>query len=454
MNRTSRPPFPGHTAAHHDRDGLDRVHHDHVRLMRGIRAALLPGPHDPRGAPLPARPWLRIPIVLLLAALAIGFTGGSIAIYIVEDGRPSGVSTLLGLLHAGPILLAVVRPLAAWRICAAGLLLAVPLVQNGFWPWTVTAFLALLVILFLVSLSCDREVLLGVGAVTVGGLIGPAALLDMQGWFGAILAGIVLVVLTFGDAVGGRRTAEAILRRQEELRRRDLARQAVLEERARIARELHDVVAHHMSVIAMQAEAAPYKIPELPEPARQTFGVVRDAAREALAETRRVVGLLRSDDEDAERAPQPGLDRLEDLLAGARASGLSVNVTVVGVPRPLAAVVDLSAFRIVQESLSNAARYAPGSRVMIEIRYGPQRLRVTVADDGPRGTPEEPVRSEHGGGHGLVGMRERVAMLGGALRAGPGEERGWTVVADLPYGDTGDPRDIGSSRDDSGADRR
>jgi signal transduction histidine kinase len=429
MNRPSRPPGSGH-ADRHDLVRHPAEHHDHARLLRGARAALVPGPHDPRGAPLPAQLWLRIPVLLFLFALAIGFTGGSIAIPIVAEHRAPGPSTLLGLLQAAPLLLVALRPLLAWRIAAAGLLLGVLQVRGEFWPWPVTAFLAQLLILFIVAMACDREVLLGVGSVTIAGLIVPAVLFGMAGWFGAILAGLVLVVLAFGDAVSGRRTAEAILREQEELRRQDLARQAVLEERARIARELHDVVAHHMSVIAMQAEAAPYKIPDLPDAARHTFHVVRDAAREALTETRRVVGLLRSDDDGAERAPQPGLDRLDDLVSGARRSGLSVNVAVVGVPRPLAAGVDLSAFRIVQESLSNAARYAPGARVVIEIRYGRERLRVSVTDDGPRSTPEE----SHGGGHGLVGMHERVTMLGGALAAEPRPEGGWAVTAELPYG--------------------
>ncbi|MFI0356668.1 sensor histidine kinase [Actinomadura sp. 9N407] len=425
MSEPSRPQW-------HDRPYRpDPERHDHARLLQGIRAALLPGPHDPHTTMLPSRMWLRTPILLLLLAMTIGFTAGSIAIPIEVDHRSPGISALLGVLQAAPLLLAVTRPLAAWRLSAAGFFIGVLMVRGvGFWPWPVTAFLAHLAILFFVSLACDRETLVGVGAVSIGGLLGPAVLFGMPGWFAAILAGVVLVVLAFGDAVGGRRTAEAIVREQEQLRRQDLARQAVLEERARIARELHDVVAHHMSVIAMQAEAAPYKIPDLPDAARQTFGVVRDAAREALTETRRVVGLLRSDDETVERAPQPGLERLDDLVAAARRSGLAVGVTVVGVPRPLAVGVDLSAFRIVQESLSNAARYAPGSRVQIEVRYGQSSLRVTVVDDGPRSTPEE----SQGGGHGLVGMHERVAMLDGTLTAGGRPEGGWSVVADVPYG--------------------
>ncbi|OLT27140.1 hypothetical protein BJF79_42775 [Actinomadura sp. CNU-125] len=413
------------------------------RLTAGVRSAVLPGGDEPGVTLLPAHPALRYPLMAFLLALTIGFTAGSIAISVVADEMDPGVAWPLGVLQAAPLIFAARWPLRAWRTAAAGMLLIV-LVRHGegFMPWPVTAILAMVVILFFVGVGCDRETTVGVGAVTIAGVFAPAVLFGTPGWFGTILAGLAALALTFGDAVGGRHSAMAELRRREEQHREDLARQAVLEERARIARELHDVVAHHMSVIAMQAEAAPYKIPELPDAARQTFGVVRDAAREALTETRRVVGLLRSADEGAERTPQPGLDLLDDLVSTARRSGLSVATVVTGLPRPLNAGVDLSAYRIVQESLSNAARYAPGSRVHIEVKYGTESLRVTVTDDGARSTPAE----SHGGGHGLVGMRERAMMLGGDLQAGPiggegdGEgdadgRSGWTVVAELPYGD-------------------
>ncbi|MDL4777310.1 MULTISPECIES: sensor histidine kinase [Thermomonosporaceae] len=406
-------------------------HHGRPRLLRGMWAAAVPGPRDPVATMLPGRNLLRVPIVIALVGMTIGFTAGSIAILINVEHVNTGLSWPLGVMQAGPLLFAARWPLQAWRVAAAGLLAGVVVNSGGLWPWPVTGFLALVVILFFNGVGCDRETTIGVGAVTIAGTLVPAVLRGMPGWFAMILAGIVIVVLTFGDAVGGRYSLEEELRRRAEQHRQDLARQAVLEERARIARELHDVVAHHMSVIAMQAEAAPYKIPDLPDDAKQTFGVVRDAAREALTETRRVVGLLRADDEGAERAPQPGLDRLDELAGATRRSGLSVTVTVVGLPRPLNAGVDLSAYRIVQESLSNASRYAPGARVGVEIRYGPKRLRVSVDDDGARTTPG---RSD-GGGHGLVGMRERVTMLGGTLTAGPADGAGWSVVAELPYGD-------------------
>ncbi|WP_141576396.1 sensor histidine kinase [Actinomadura sp. WMMA1423] len=410
----------------------DRPAPGRTRLAAGVRAALVPGQDEPAVVLLPAHPALRIPILLILLALTIGFTAGSIAIAITQYHVNAELAWPLGVLQAAPLVFAARWPLAAWRAATGGMLLTVFVRHGeGFMPWPVTAILALVVILFFVGVGAARQTTVGVGAVTIVGVLAPAVLFGTPGWFGMILAGIVAVTLTFGDAVGGRHSAVEELRLREEQHRRDLARQAVLEERARIARELHDVVAHHMSVIAMQAEAAPFKIPELPDAARQTFGVVRDAAREALTETRRVVGLLRADDEGAERAPQPGLERLDDLVGAARRSGLAVASTVVGMPRPLDAGVDLSAYRIVQESLSNACRYAPGSRVHVEVRYGTDTLVVSISDDGARTAPEE----SQGGGHGLVGMRERVAMLGGRIDAGPREDRGWAVVAELPYGD-------------------
>jgi signal transduction histidine kinase len=402
-----------------------------TRLLAGVRSALLPGGDGPPVTLLPGRRLLRVPILALLAALTIGFTAGSIAIAIEVYHVSTGLAWPLGVLQATPLLFAARWPLAAWRVAAAGLLLTVFARHGeGFMPWPVTAILALVVILFFTGVGSDRQTAVGVGAVTVAGVLVPAVLFGMPGWFAMILAGVAAIALTFGDAVGGRHSAVEELRRREEQHRQDLARQAVLEERARIARELHDVVAHSVSVIAIQSDAAEAALDRDAELARAPLRNIRVTAGEALTETRRVVGLLRTEDEGAERAPQPGLDRLDDLVAAARRAGLSVATVVVGMPRPLNAGVDLSAYRIVQESLSNASRYAPGSRVHVEVKYGPEALAVSVTDDGPRSTPEE----SQGGGHGLVGMRERVTMLGGRLDAGP-RGAGWSVAAELPYGD-------------------
>jgi signal transduction histidine kinase len=421
-----------------------RTHHPYAAekwavLRQAIPDALCRAPGEPPRTVLPRRRWLRWPLLFLLTVLSLGWTAGAIAIplNVFDPLPPPVIPWLIGPLQAAPLLLAARRPLVAWRISAAGLLLGAVLLQDRyFWPWPVTAWLAFVLILFLVGVGHGKSTNTAVGLLTLLGLLVPGVVIGgMPGWFGLILAGIVLIALAFGDALGGRYAAELSLAEQEALRLQTLAEQARLEERARIARELHDVVAHHMSVIAMQAEAAPYKIPDLPPAAADTFTIVRDAARDALAETRRVVGLLRSADEGAEKRPQPGLDLLEELAGAARQAGLTVDLTIVGVPRPLPAGLDLSAYRIVQESLSNAARYAPGAKVGVEIRYQRQELVVRVSDDGPHGTPQEP-----GGGHGLVGMRERATMLGGTLHAGPdGPAGGWLIEGVLPYGEESAP---------------
>jgi signal transduction histidine kinase len=407
------------------------------RLARSAVAAVLDAvvgaPAAPaHGWPPPAGGWRRVLPVVVGAALAIGFGGGAIA-QLIAEGVAADLATLLGVAQCAPLLLAVRSPLAAWRVMAVGLLGGVlALAGHGLpWPWPVTSSLALVLVLFLVAASYDRRVVVGVGLVTALGVILPARVAGMPLWLGLLLWGVASAVLAFGDALGGRRAAETRLAEQSALRRQDLARQAVLEERGRIARELHDVVAHHMSMIAIQAEAAPHKITDLSPEAERTLDAIRGAARQALAETRRVVGLLRDDGDAPERVPRPGLDQLDDLVARARQSGLRVEPIVVGVPRPLAAGVDLSAYRIVQEALSNAARYAPGARVGVEVRYGDDRLHVAVADDGGGGGPV----ARPGGGHGLVGMRERVGMLGGTLAAGPRAEGGFAVVTELPYGE-------------------
>lgn len=384
--------------------------------------------------PWPARPTRRRLVVSVVwAGLAAGLTAIVIAELIVARHASSVVGTLIGMAQCLPLLLALRRPLMAWRIMVLGQLAGVlaSYHQASIWPWPVGGCLALIVVLFQVAASCPRRTLVGVGLLTALLMLVPAVPLgDTPPWLVLILASLVALELVLGDAILGRHTAEIQLAEQAVLRRRDLARQAVLEERSRIARELHDVVAHHMSMIAIQAEAAPLKIPDLPPAAQETLAAIRGAARAALTETRRVVGLLRDGDELPERVPQPGLGRLDELIETAQRSGLTVGLTVVGVPRPLAGGVDLSAYRIVQEALSNAARYAPGARVGVAVRYGNRQLRVSVRDDGR--TPPEAASTS--GGHGLVGMRERVAMLGGTFTAGAHGE-GFTVVADLPYGD-------------------
>jgi signal transduction histidine kinase len=212
--------------------------------------------------------------------------------------------------------------------------------------------------------------------------------------------------------------------------REESARRAVEEERARIARELHDVVAHQMTVMTIQAEGA-RRIADGADPrVIEALDTIKATGHAALAEMRRVVGLLRETDGVAELAPLPRLDDLSSLIEQVRSAGVSVELTVEGDSRPLADGVELSAFRIIQESLTNAVQHGgPGVSADVAVSYGDDSLDVLVDDDG-RGAAAAP---SNGGGNGLVGMRERVAVLGGSLEAGAKTSGGYRVHASIPY---------------------
>jgi signal transduction histidine kinase len=232
---------------------------------------------------------------------------------------------------------------------------------------------------------------------------------------------------------GGREQLEVQERRHE-------GERALLQERQRIARELHDVVAHHMSVIAIQAEAAPYKVENPPPELVESFAEIRGSALSGLSELRRVLGVLRS--ETAQTAPQPGLEDLPSLVESARTGGVTVTSSAAGTPRPIPEGVNLSAYRIVQEALSNAMRHAPGSAVQVKLFYGEAALIVEIRNnglplDGQAAGPDQAGRSRfgHGSGHGIIGMRERATMLGGNLQAGPTGKGEFLVTAALPLVD-------------------
>jgi signal transduction histidine kinase len=226
-----------------------------------------------------------------------------------------------------------------------------------------------------------------------------------------------------------RRTEELTARAERAERARETeARAAAAEERARIAREMHDVVAHSLSVMVVQANAAEAMLDADPERARRPLAAVQQTGRGALTELRRMLGVLRvMADESPSLAPQPGLAGLDELARQMREAGLPVSVRVEGEPRSLPPGIDLSAYRIVQEGLTNALKHAGPATAEVLVRYGEREVEVEVRDDG-RG--REP--ASNGGGHGLIGMRERVALYGGELAAGPRPEGGFALSARLP----------------------
>jgi signal transduction histidine kinase len=245
---------------------------------------------------------------------------------------------------------------------------------------------------------------------------------------GVGFGGIIFFTLLFGApwlagyVVQRRRLGETLMRHE-----RDAAEAAIVDERTRIARELHDVVAHAISVIVLQARGGRRLLDTEPEETRGALDTIEHTGEQALVEMRRLVGLLRGGDDELALAPQPTLSQLDHLVDQVRAAGLPVEVSIEGEPVELPPGVDLSAYRIVQEALTNALKYAGPASARVHLRYAAEGLEVDVSDDG-RGTG-----NGDAGGYGLAGIRERVSVVGGELEAGRRDEGGFTVRARLPY---------------------
>ncbi|WP_308376610.1 sensor histidine kinase [Streptomyces sp. ISL-99] len=360
---------------------------------------------------------------------------------------PWPVPALLACVQAAAVPLSLTRPVAAWWLSLAAMV-PFPLLLAALetapasdtpWPWTEPGFLAHLTVTLIVAWRVSVRLFVTQWLLTllVGGVLGVALRPEGAGKalvaFG-ILSGVGLMLLA---AVRGRREAQRQLRRQEKLTEIERFRRTLLEERARIARELHDVVAHHMSVVAVQAEAAPYLVTDPPEAMRESLGSIRRNALAALTELRHILGMMRSDGpgaggEDGRYVPQPTLENLDELVGNVQAVGLTVETEIFGTPRTLPNHVELSAFRITQEALSNALRHAPGAQVRVELNYGESNLRVRVVNSPATATAQR----QSGKGHGVLGMRERASMLGGTLHVGPMEDGWFEVRALLPTGES------------------
>jgi len=243
-----------------------------------------------------------------------------------------------------------------------------------------------------------------------------------------IIPFMVAAALFAGIAVANRNAYVASIRDRAE----QDARRRLDEERLRIARELHDVVAHTMATINVQAGVAAHVLPTRPEAAAESLQAIKTASKEGLRELRAILNVLRQADDADPTQPAPGTAQLEDLIAGASRAGLETAFTVTGDPVPLPAAVDLAAYRIIQESLTNTIRHAGPATASVTLGYAHDELRVDVTDTG-RG---QPVLAGNGGGHGLAGMRERAAAVGGTVETGPGPAGGFRVAARLPLADT------------------
>ena len=387
--------------------------------------------------PAPRPRWLRrgrVDLAFLadvaIAVICFAATNAQLGSQNANSGHHYGPAELLLVSFAlcAPLVLRTRLPLTAWASSAAAILLTsvvIPARSISTDPYLATSVIVCGLCLYAVSVRCKTWVVMSAVLVTVVG----ATLIDSRTAVAAAFLTVIPVLA--GVVVRSRRSNREQLAVAE---RRYKGERAVLEERQRIARELHDVVAHHMSVIAIQAEAAPYKTADPPKELVESFADIRASALSGLSELRRVLGVLRS--EAPGTAPTPGLDDLEGLLESARSGGVTVSSEISGTPRPLPAGVDLSAYRIVQEALSNAMRHAPGSTVQVGLYYGEAALVIEVRNSdgapGARGRTFADNELRRGAGHGIIGMRERATMLGGHLSAGLTPHDEFLVTAALP----------------------
>jgi signal transduction histidine kinase len=363
-------------------------------------------------------------VVDVLVTLLVGIpTAGALA-----SGRGQGL-TLAGVLF--------------------GLAATLPLLVRRRWPFAVLAIVVIAAVLAPVELPYALPLVIAlytIGAyrsrkatvAAAGAVVATALVYALAGgprfdpWDAILIALLSAFAAGIGLYIGNKRTSittlevqTARLAREREL----LAERAVAEERTRIAQELHDVIAHNVSLIVVQAQALGATHGD--ERVTGATDAIADLGRRTMAEMHRTLRLLRAPDDVADFAPQPGLGDLDELLARSRAAGLPVELAVKGAPRRLAQSVDLSAFRIVQEALTNVVKHAGRARTAVTIAYGPEALELTIVDsgDGDRGDGRRPAP----GRHGLIGMRERTALFGGTLTAGPRPGDGFEVRASLPY---------------------
>ncbi|MDX2731538.1 MULTISPECIES: sensor histidine kinase [Streptomyces] len=357
---------------------------------------------------------------LITALIGLGAADG--------PGPWSGFEIVLaGLLPALTVAMTLFRPVGAfWMSMALTPVTAV--ITGGDWPWVPSMFFSHLVVLVVVAARTRPRTAAWMWVLTV--VLG--TFLENVGWHYSSTTGPMAVASAFAllvvTVVQTRREAEREVTVQRTVTAVERDRRTLLEERTTIARELHDVVAHHMSVVAIQAEAAPYRVENPPPELEQAFVTIRENAVAALTELRRVLGVVRAEDYEAPDAPQPTLAQLDGLLANVADAGLVAEKTVTGAVRELPQGVELSAYRIIQEALSNTLRHAPGATAKVEIGYVLGGLGLRVVN----GPPTGPVKPSPGAGHGITGMRERVAMLNGEMTAETTGDGGYEIAVFIP----------------------
>lgn len=348
------------------------------------------------------------------------------------------IAAALSAARAVPFLIYRRRPYLAWWLALAaslavtGVTLFTRLAPDEPWPWAVSSLAVLAPMTGVVAAHGDRRRTAGALALVVvlGAVLAYVVPLP-QDWLTVVAgAGLCAVAAVLGDTVHARRRVAGELAEEKQVSAAERARRSLVEERARIARELHDVVAHHMSMITVQAETARYRLAGLPGPVVEEFAGIAKLARGSLTELRGLLTALRDERDAPVLAPQPSLADLGELVERITTAGTPVRLAMSGDPAVVPDAVQLSAYRIVQEALSNVARHAGGAATTVDVAVGGE-LTVQVVNE----RPARPARRSDEG-HGLVGLRERATLLGGTFEVDQ-PDGGWRVRATLPiHGET------------------
>ena len=407
----------------------------------------------------------RIAALVVLCAVSVALFANLVPIHSALYGTPVPLSFLLAAALCVAPLLAISYPRWATALLGAAVF-TMPLIvdrehaSHAPWPWSVPALLVFVVfvgvITFLHGIRFGSIALIsGVIASLTSPLLRPDMVSSPAAAGNATADTIVTVsiaaaMLLIAALVAGRLRVAEELTREREHSALEQSRRALVEERTRIARELHDVVAHSMSVIQVQASTARYRLPEIGDVAAAEFDDIAATARGSLTEMRRLLGVLRTEDQSAELTPQQGIDDVPALVDSIRRAGVEVGLMIEGgdTASAAAAGVQIATFRIIQEALSNAVRHAPGARIAVRLHADAEAIRIRVQNAAPPRTPEG-----HGTGYGLRGMRERAELLGGSLSARADSDGGWTVEASLPLAVDRAPRTSESLTGASGTDK-
>jgi signal transduction histidine kinase len=357
-----------------------------------------------------------VSLTVALVALSLSFVGG-----LVDGWDARAVSSVLVIAHIAPLVVRRRAPVAVLAAMVATGILSVPASTP-----VVALGPGILVAIYTVGARRGPPVAPRAVGLAAAGMTLVVVANDMDA--GTVMTNLVGFAIAWW--LGDRSRRAALVAAAHKAEAAEAARRAAAEERARIARELHDVVAHAMSVIAVQAGTGRYVIDDAPDVARSALESIETTSRGALQEMRRLLSVLRAeDDSEVGVRPAPGLDELEELVAGTADSGVAVELAVEGERRPLPPGVDLCAYRVVQEALTNVRKHARAHRASVTVQYASTSVEVEVQDDGIGDLGRAP------GGHGLIGMRERVELYGGELVVGAAPGGGYRVRASIPVGD-------------------